>query len=181
MRDAMSSHLLRAVMLMVVTLPLVEPIRSEANPVARRATIPGPTGPSPRASVAPGSSCSVSTTPVAFGSFDPASSVPRDSQGFVRFRCGGNVRSVRIEIGSGGSHNFQRREMINGNWRLAYNLFLDPARHVIWGDGSQGSQIQRASSDPSQTSAVPVYGRIVPGQKVGAGQYADTITVTILF
>lgn len=181
MRDVMRSVVLRALLLMAVVLPLAEPTRGEPNPASGGAPVSGVAAPAPRAPAGQGTACSVTTTPVAFGSFDPASSTPVDSHGLVSFSCGGTTRSVRVEIGAGGSHNLQRREMINGSWRLAYNLYLDPARQVIWGDGSQGSQILRSSSQPSRTVQVPIYGRIVPGQRVGGGQYDDYITVTILF
>lgn len=170
---------LRAVLLAAVVLPLAEPTRGESNLASRGAPVSG--APASLSPAGRAQSCSVSTTPVAFGSFDPASSVPVDSHGFVSFSCAGSSLAVRVEVGAGGSHNFQRREMVNGSWRLAYNLYLDPARQVIWGDGSQGSQILRSSSQPSRTVEVPIYGRIVPGQKVGGGQYDDYITVTILF
>lgn len=181
MRDAVRVHVLGVLLLLAVALPLAEPLRGEGNRASRRAPVSGPVAPAPGATAAQGHVCSVSTTPVAFGSFDAASSTPADSHGYVSFGCQGNALSVRVEIGAGGSHNFQRREMINGSWRLAYNLYLDAARQVIWGDGSQGSQILRATASPSQLIDVPIYGRIVPGQRVGGGQYDDTITVTILF
>lgn len=177
----MSSHVLRALLLVSFALSPAEPLRGEAIPASGRTSVPRSAAPAPRATVTRGNACSVSTTPVAFGSFDAASSVPVDSHGFVSFQCGGNALNVRVEIGAGNSHNFQRREMINGNWRLAYNLYLDAARQVIWGDGSQGSHILRGISRLNQITEVTIYGRIVPGQQVGGGQYEDHITVTILF
>ena len=72
--------------------------------------------------------------------------------------------------------------MLNGSEALNYNLYLDTARTIIWGDGTAGTQTYFIKNPPNnQDVAVPVYGRIPTGQSVSKGTYTSTITVTLNF
>ena len=53
---------------------------------------------------------------------------------------------------------------------------LDPARTVVWGDGTDGSSLFAA---PEGNVQALVYARIPAGQDVAAGAYTDTLVVTI--
>jgi spore coat protein U-like protein len=64
---------------------------------------------------------------------------------------------------------------------LQYNLYLDAARTAIWGDGTGGTQSYTTASPPSGTQVVTIYGRIVAGQDVAAGGFADTVTAIVNF
>jgi spore coat protein U-like protein len=68
----------------------------------------------------------------------------------------------------------------NGGYILDYNLYTDPNRMVVWGDGISGVTV--SGSGTGSTVDHPVYGRI-PGGQTGAyiGSYSDTITVTLSF
>ena len=70
--------------------------------------------------------------------------------------------------------------MTSGGNTLTYNLYTDPSRTQVWGDGTGGSNVSNGSgSGAAQT--INVYGRISSGQTVPTGTYTDTITVTINF
>ena len=62
---------------------------------------------------------------------------------------------------------------------LQYNLYTDPARTEIWGDGQFGVTVPGAGNGTTQS--FPVYGRVFPGQVVPSGPYSDYIQVTVLF
>jgi spore coat protein U-like protein len=129
-----------------------------------------------------GASCSVSTTPVVFGAYNVFSSAPADSTGSVTYGCNGNLDIVLISMTKGRSTTFQPRQLGRGTDRLAYNLFRDAARTVVWGDFTGGTWAY-LDIDPAkkQPTTVTVYGRIPPGQDVSAGSYTDTVTVVINF
>ncbi|NNC64112.1 MAG: spore coat protein U domain-containing protein [Gammaproteobacteria bacterium] len=64
-----------------------------------------------------------------------------------------------------------------------YNLYSNPARTLVWGDGTGGSlTVFRSKPRPGrQNFSLPVYGRIPPTQSVSPGLYSDDIIVTIVF
>ena len=138
---------------------------------------------------ASGKSCTITAINVAFGRFDPQNTSPTDSQGSVTYVCGQvptrlkavrtPVKNVRVEIGRGSSGSFDRAMTVGGT-RLRYNLYLDPTRQLIWGDGSGGTEVLRHDSPKNgQPYTVPIYARIFPLQDVVPGAYGDGLVVTI--
>jgi spore coat protein U-like protein len=69
----------------------------------------------------------------------------------------------------------------SGGNRLDYNLYLDAARTIVWGDGTNGTATYTATPIDGQVVSIPVYGRIPPRQNVAAGSYGATIRVQLLF
>lgn len=135
-------------------------------------------------------SCSVSTTPVQFGSVNPLSASNSDTTGSVRVSCGGVVGLAipyRIDLAKGGGASHAARRLNSGANLLAYNLYLDDARLQLWGDGSGGSQYASGNIaldllgwSPAQTHWV--YGRIPGAQTTTVpGAYTDTIAVTLTY
>ena len=134
--------------------------------------------------------CVITAVDVAFGRFDPQNTAPTDSQGSVTYVCGTHegsrlrsvrtpVKGVRVEISSGSSGSYDRA-MNAGGARLRYNLYLDAARQVVWGNGSGGTQVLLHDSPKNgQSYTVPIYARIYPQQDAMAGVYADNLVVTI--
>ena len=135
-------------------------------------------------------SCSVSATPVVFGTYDPISSSPTDSDGSVLFTCGGLVGGVvtyEVTLNKGmNSTTFSPRRMSSGVNLLDYDLYTSSAHSSVWGDGTGGSQ--KISSSVTilvlggTTRALVVYGRI-PGSQttVRAGTYSDAVLVTVTY
>jgi len=77
--------------------------------------------------------------------------------------------------------------MKSGTNTLSYNLYFDAAFTQIRGDGTGGSQVGGGTltlTPSSRTQSVPastIYGRIPAGQDVAAGNYSDTIIVTVTY
>ncbi|KCZ59660.1 hypothetical protein HY30_13725 [Hyphomonas chukchiensis] len=136
-----------------------------------------------------GCSCSISSDDVSFGTYDPLSGSNHDATGEVRVTCGALVASVgvsyTISLSSGSSGTALSRSMANGGSTLAYNLYTNPSRTSVWGNGAGGTVTLGNSYTLSllfpKTDAFPVYGRIPPGQTVGAGSYADSLVATVTF
>jgi spore coat protein U-like protein len=73
--------------------------------------------------------------------------------------------------------------MVSGADQLFYNLYLDAARTIIWGDGTGGTQSFFIGNPQgnNQDLSVPMFGRIPASQNVKVGAYTDTVTVTLSF
>lgn len=121
---------------------------------------------------------------VYFGLYDPFYSGHTDSTGSVVFRCSDvqPTDTVVVDIDRGGSGTFAPRKMSGGGWELAYNLYLDAARTVVWGDGTSGTGRYGPSLPPeNQDVTVTIYGRAPSRQNLGAASYQDDLVVTLVY
>ena len=120
--------------------------------------------------------CNVSPQSVNFGNYDTLETQPLDGIGNISVRCDAET-TFTISIGSGaGTHT--ARQMASGADILEYNLYTDPSRLTVWGDGSAGSV---TVSDTASTAEKAIYGRVPARQNVPAGLYNDVIVVTIVY
>jgi spore coat protein U-like protein len=126
--------------------------------------------------------CSITTTAVAFGAYDPvvANAVaPRDGTGSVVVTCTKGA-GTRIDLGLGANAAGTVRRMTGGGDFLTYELYTTTARTTVWGSGAvAGLTIPVAPSRAARTFTV--YGRVPGGQDVTAASYADTVVATINF
>jgi spore coat protein U-like protein len=119
-------------------------------------------------------SCTVTTEPVLFDTYDPLVPSPADGVGAVLLRCDAAVPvAIGLGSGSGGSGRVLRSD----DDELRYELYSDPARLLPWGDG--GAAPERFASGPE--ADLNVYGRIPAGQNVRDGSYTDSATITLTF
>lgn len=131
-------------------------------------------------------SCSVSTSGISFGGYDPTAASPIDTSGTVTLNCTAVLAltgTIVISMTPGSSSNALARTMKQGNDALSYNLYTDSNRSSIWGDGTGGtSTVSRTLSGLfSYNQSVPVYARLPARQWVRAGGYTDTVTVRITY
>ncbi|MGQ0799960.1 MAG: Csu type fimbrial protein [Pseudomarimonas sp.] len=130
--------------------------------------------------------CLISTSPVAFGAYDPVgtnAAAALDGTGTVTVTCTLDAATtVRLGQGvnaAGGSTDAAPlRRMIDGAELLTYALFSDAGRTAVWGND--------ASVDVDHTGTgtavnLTVYGRVAAAQNVSAGSYADTVVATVEF
>lgn len=121
--------------------------------------------------------CTVGTQSINFGSYDVFTNSNVDSTGNISVSCD-STASYTISLSSGGG-NFLNRALNFGNYLLYYNLFIDAARTIVWGDGSNGTST--VSGITSTTAHHIVYGRIPARQNAFVGNYTDNVNVTISF
>ncbi|MGE4064659.1 MAG: spore coat U domain-containing protein [Rhodospirillaceae bacterium] len=126
--------------------------------------------------------CSLSVTPVAFGVYDGLKSSDIRTTGTITYNCTLSEPIV-ITINRGGGPNYDPRSMKQGPSDLEYNLYLDAAGTMIWGDGTGGSHVYRDNAPPPDTNvSIPVYGRIPAGQRQArVGFYDDKLLVKASF
>ncbi len=130
--------------------------------------------------------CSVSASGVAFGTYNPLSASPAHFSGSVTYTCaaGSGSSPFTIALSSGGSGSFMGRSMSNGITSMAYQLYLDAADTMIWGDGTGGSSVYTGTADVPVSgggAAIPVYGLIAAHLAVSPGSYTDVIVATISY
>lgn len=140
--------------------------------------------------------CAVSTGGLSFGAgYDPFAVLPDDSAtGTVTVECTATALlqlctvPYDISLDTGGSGSYGPREMSQGSSTLQYNIYTDPTRLLIWGDGiaSGTLTVSGVLSFPAlfggtQSADHQAYGRIFAGQVVDSGSYTDTLTVTLSY
>lgn len=128
--------------------------------------------------------CNVTVSPLDFGIYDPSAVTPQDVNGNVDVRCNGNAGSFILTISQGSGGGFFPRLLLSGTTTMQYNLYTDPARALVWGDGTGGTDVNSGSkpnTGPPVQFSFPIYGRIFPNQSVASGLYSDSLLVTAVF
>ena len=126
--------------------------------------------------------CTISTTPLVFGTYNVFTTAPTDSTGTVIYNCNGGGRTILITMTRGGSPTFLPRQMASGPEKFSYNLFRDAARTTVWGDATAGTSAYFEADPPNKTDiVVTIFGRVPPGQDVRAGSYSDTVSIEVNF
>jgi spore coat protein U-like protein len=147
-------------------------------------------------SVAHAGSCTVSSTGLAFGAYQPLTfaskltSIDVTSTATVSMVCsgitGGGSYTISLGAGAyGGGDRISTRYMnnaTNGGDYMIYNIYTVPTYQTVWGNGTIGSLIggtlPTGDSSPSHT----VYGKIPAGQNtLKAGTFSDTVTITLIY
>ena len=121
--------------------------------------------------------CQFATTSLAFGVVDVARGA--DSTGEISVSCQTATSFEVAIVGNGGQGN----RYLSGpdGARLTYDVYPDATRSVPWTDGSGSGAVVAASGNPSETTKLPVYGRVPIQKAVPAGQYLDALTVSVTF
>ncbi len=74
------------------------------------------------------------------------------------------------------------RKLLNSsnNQTLQYNIFTTAGYASIWGDGTNGT-VTQSQPQTASTFSLTMYGEIPGAQNVSAGNFSDTVTVTMTF
>jgi spore coat protein U-like protein len=137
------------------------------------------------AAAAGGAVCSVFATPLVFGQYVPSRDGSLDFTATVTVTCAASeAASVEATIALVGRGGPGGRELVDGPHRLRYQLYLDPARTIPWGDGSGGSRSRSITLSVSPTTparqSYTIYGRIRGRQpQAMVGHYSDQVTVIL--
>lgn len=133
-------------------------------------------------------SCTVSADTISFGAYVPTAGGDINVAADISVTCKAfvlGIISYEIHLGSGLHGTVASRKMSNGDSLLAYNIYNNAGRTVIWGDGEDGTGIKGDSYllalGASRTETVSMYGKLTGGQNVSAGSYSDTIIATVVY
>lgn len=125
--------------------------------------------------------CTLATTTLAFGAYNPASATALAGSTTVAPTCTNTTPwTLAFNAGSTSGATISQRLMANGAATLKYNLYTTSADTTILGDGTSGSStLTGTGTGAAQTTTI--YGLIPIGQYVTIGSYSDTITATISY
>lgn len=125
--------------------------------------------------------CTLTTTPVAFGSIDVIAGAAVNGTGGLGVTCTtGAAWSAVASIGAGTGATTAVRKMTAGANVLNYALYTDTARTIVWGDGATGAALTGTGTGALDSQII--YASVLPTQNlVPAGTYGDTVTVTITY
>ena len=133
-------------------------------------------------------SCSIGTTPLAFGSYNGKAggtneTTDLDVASKVTVTCTLAGADVFVTLGQGNNPTglstdaVPARQMIDGLGHLmTYSIFSNTLRTANW-DNATGV----ATTPTGSAVDVPIYGRVDKGQSLPAGNYTDTVLATVTF
>ena len=126
------------------------------------------------------SSCTVTATNLAFGTYTATSATALAGTSVINVYCtSGTPSTVALNIGTGGG-TFATRDMANSTYLMNYNLYTSVAHTTIWGDGTAStSTVAGTGAGVLTASPNTVYGNIPISQDLPPGTYSSTITVTV--
>ncbi len=131
--------------------------------------------------------CTISTSALAFGAYDPVSAnaaAPLDGTGGVTVTCTQGA-STTITLGQGATAKVAStdaaplRQMTDGGAsRLEYFIYQDAGHSTVWGNTVGTSA---AHTGTGTSTNITAYGRVTAGQNVPSGSYTDTVVATVTF
>lgn len=134
--------------------------------------------------------CTISTTPVGFGSYDPVSgATDYTAQGTVVVACTKSSTGLTVGMDNGGNYASTTRNMVGAARadKLAYSL-VQPTTGTTcpaYGAGTAWNTSAGALALTSPTGKAArtygVCGQLAKGQDVSVDTYSDTVTATINF
>ena len=125
--------------------------------------------------------CTLASGGLEFGVYDFSSPAPLDTIGTILVNCSqGLTFRIRLDAGRNSGLGFSPRFMQSAaaNARIAYNLYIDPSRSMIWGNGDQSTSAF-SGVGVGIAMQIPVFGRVFPAQIVPPGAYQDRVTITV--
>lgn len=120
--------------------------------------------------------CTVTTTDVDFGS-EGVLDAAVNASGSVRVTCSSGA-PWEIDLTVPGGETATTRTMSKGAETVTYGLYKDTGRTQPWGD--TGTQSMTGTGTGALQN-IPVYGRVPPQPTPSAGNYSDTVVVTVTY
>jgi spore coat protein U-like protein len=133
--------------------------------------------------------CGVTATALNFGTYVPTATTETDSTASVVVNCTITVGlsvSWTVALATGNSGTYSSRSMANGSVILPYQIYIDSAHTMVWGDGSAGTSVNTGGFTAivigTGGATYTAYGKIPPLQSTATpGTYTDTILVTLTY
>ena len=158
----------------------MSPVKSPAASLAVFVTVAAACAVFGQVKPAPG--CQFMSVPAAnFGNYDPADPSDTVTSDTFTVKCGGGIDETISASTGANSSDYNNRLMRggDGNDTLRYQLYIDSARTIVWGDGT-GNTSPIIAVENGAFNDHTIYASMPAGQNGGIGTYSDTITITIL-
>lgn len=101
-----------------------------------------------------------------------------DHQSTISVTCNPDTR-YSVGLDGGKNADIRDRRMTNDTGEVAYQLYSDPERAVIWGDTDGTDTVTNVGTGAPQI--LTVYGRVPVQQIPSEGTYSDTIRVIVSY
>jgi spore coat protein U-like protein len=131
--------------------------------------------------------CTIQTTSLAFGVYDPVganAADPLDGSAELEIRCTkGASTTIALDPGQHASASAGTTRAMSSSTataHLSYELYRDAGRTAVWGD-APGAILHAGIAPGAVTRRYAVLGRIPAAQDVPAGTYVDTVVATVNF
>jgi len=131
-------------------------------------------------------SCTISSTTLAFGNYDPIvtnATTPLDVNGSVTITCTrGASTTIGLDLGQNAANatGTTRAMATAGPDYLSYELYQDTSHATLWGN-SGGNLFTPAVAPSKNARTFTIYGRIPAAQGSTTGSYTDTVVATVNF
>jgi len=130
--------------------------------------------------------CGISVDkPMNFGLFNPIESEIKSSVVFLKVSCSGeDISNYKIIFSRGKGRSISPRYMLGKSNKLGYNLYIDAARTIIWGNGRNGSSPLYGTGPCTELKPCThvVYGKLTGSNaKLNAGEYQDTVRILLQY
>ncbi|MGJ3255867.1 MAG: Csu type fimbrial protein, partial [Alcanivorax sp.] len=119
--------------------------------------------------------CQVSASDLDFGTRNTPLT-QADSTSTVTVRC---TNTTDFEVGLNGGLT-GNRQMSNGTAQVAYELYQNAGRSVLWGN-LPGTRRTGIGQGTGSAQNLTVFGRVFADPTAGEGSYSDTVTVEVTF
>ena len=138
---------------------------------------------SPRQVAAPrtAESCRLNTRPLDFGAYEDGSPAAVLTTATIDLVCRGIGEATAAIVTAGPSANtgtYQNRALRNGDSYLRYQVYINSARTIVWGDGTQDTQ-PVVVPGPATNRSFTVYGGMGNSQSGEVGRYSDVLRITV--
>src|SRR5260370_23298746 len=121
-------------------------------------------------------------TNINFGVYSAFSVSPVTATSSFQFTCTPPATAT-LTLSRGTSATYNPRIMTRTTApaiTMNYNLYMDAANSIIWGDGTSGTHYLTFNATPgNKTLAGTIYATIPAGLDVGPGTYTDTVQATL--
>jgi len=125
--------------------------------------------------------CSITTTPINFGSYHVFSASQKFSTSYLRISCDAPVSyNILLNQGLHGTYDQRLMQEIGGSDQVKYNLYTDASCSIIWGS-NVGNTSSVSGTAPAGSTQIQVYACAPAGQDVDAGSYEDEVSVTLSY
>jgi spore coat protein U-like protein len=123
--------------------------------------------------------CAVTASDLDFGAYSSGGALLQGTSVLQSTCTPGTTYNIALNGGTGGGTIYGGRQMASGANKLNYQLYRNSARSDIWGNTIGTDTVQDVGTGLAKSHTV--YGTVPGAQSVPAGNYADTITVTVSY
>jgi len=131
------------------------------------------------------SNCTIGTSALSFGDYDPIAGTAIPGTGTVTVACTSDVATPKVTLGQGAHASGSstdaaplRRLSDGASHFLTYNIYLAVNHSTVW-DNSTGQNAVAGDGTPHDLTT---YGLIDASQHTApAGSYSDTVVATVTF